>query len=1221
MTKKKVFNKGLRDIPRKLSLVRRKPSALQLNLKFSRARPALARTRHGLVLFAEFFAGIVLAVALAVAILVWRLSSGDIAVNFLATPIESAVNQQLAGYSVKVGGAVLQKSEAGHGVSFRLRNIALLDEVGRPVAWAPKAAIGIAPLMLMIGQVSTTYIDLIGPRLAIVYGRDGRLTIDTEHNFHTSRETADSVVLPADDPAASIANQFDAPTAISAVRTLLGLEDKQSNTFNSLSRIGIRDANLVFIHERLGLRWEMKHGGLNLTRREKAIAYEIQLQLAESESPWPMRMSGLVTGHDGGLMITSDLDQFVPRRSAGLIEGLGGLEALDMPISARFQMMIADDGSVSHVDMTAAVAAGFIRLTEDEEDQGILIDEGNLVVNYDAENQRIDIAKSTFYSGLNYAAIEGFIVATADEGRDIWRFDLVAKEGTLSSADIEEPPIVIDNAVFSGRYEPLTGDFWLEQGEVRSERASFDLSGRLRMADVSPELDVSLSFAPMSFSALKQIWPSFLAPGARGWINENVLAGSILDGVIEARFTPGLIADLIDGDPIPEEALKISFGFDEATIRYFRPLPLLETLSGRGAMRGGRLILDAAMGQVVVGSGGTVDNISGHLEIPVVTAATPIAYIRMKGGGKSNSVLELIDYKPLEYAQEIGVVPGDVGGDTVVELDLSIPLLRNIKFEDVNIAAKAAARNLTGRALFAGQDITNGELLIEVLPTRIEVNGEIQVSEVPVSVEWTRSFGGSRNEKGELTLRARLDRDERRKIGLDFDGVHGPVSLLARPVERADSDTAFNVELDLSESRVTFDALAWEKPSGQPSSAAFVMVRDETGQVKLENFKFSGGDALLAGELEIDDVGNLSTATLTTFRVRRDDDMALTLVRGDDHSINVNVTGRSVDASRVIRQYFSLAPGGETVSEGPTTKQINIDASIDRVRGLSNDVMTDMKMTLAVQNGLIERMSLNGQIDGSTIVTITPGTSDTGRSLNIESRNAGAALHYVGLYSRMNKGRLNVVARLPRNPDVPMRGDLVVENFSVASDAVIQEITEASQTTRVAQLQTGGLFFEKLSMAFIRTSGVVKLNESYLRGPSLGATLGGTIDFNNNKLDITGTYVPLYAVNNLLSHVPVVGQILTGGRNEGVLGVTFSVTGPVNAPAVTVNPISAIAPGMFRKLFSFSNSVGPTGSTSDLIGAITTIPPGAATPIPSGVPARPRAELGPAPEGSYETER
>ncbi|MBZ0216523.1 MAG: hypothetical protein K8F25_08220, partial [Fimbriimonadaceae bacterium] len=121
MTKKKVFNKSLRAIPRKLALVRLKPAGLPLELKFPVNRKVLAKTRHGLLLFVEFFAGIALALALAIAVLAWRLSSGDISVDFLASPIENAVNEQLKGYSVRIGGAILQKSEAGHGISFRLR--------------------------------------------------------------------------------------------------------------------------------------------------------------------------------------------------------------------------------------------------------------------------------------------------------------------------------------------------------------------------------------------------------------------------------------------------------------------------------------------------------------------------------------------------------------------------------------------------------------------------------------------------------------------------------------------------------------------------------------------------------------------------------------------------------------------------------------------------------------------------------------------------------------------------------------------------------------------------------------------------------------------------------------------------------------------------------------------------------------------------------------------
>jgi hypothetical protein len=65
-----------------------------------------------------------------------------------------------------------------------------------------------------------------------------------------------------------------------------------------------------------------------------------------------------------------------------------------------------------------------------------------------------------------------------------------------------------------------------------------------------------------------------------------------------------------------------------------------------------------------------------------------------------------------------------------------------------------------------------------------------------------------------------------------------------------------------------------------------------------------------------------------------------------------------------------------------------------------------------------------------------------------------------------------------------------------------------------------------------------------------------------------GTFVPLYGINNMFGQIPIVGLFL-GGSNEGLIGVTYEVVGPPDAPVLRVNPISAVAPGLLRKFFEF----------------------------------------------------
>jgi hypothetical protein len=99
------------------------------------------------------------------------------------------------------------------------------------------------------------------------------------------------------------------------------------------------------------------------------------------------------------------------------------------------------------------------------------------------------------------------------------------------------------------------------------------------------------------------------------------------------------------------------------------------------------------------------------------------------------------------------------------------------------------------------------------------------------------------------------------------------------------------------------------------------------------------------------------------------------------------------------------------------------------------------------------------------------------------------------------------------------------------------------------------------------------LRDGVVRGPSLGATIDGMIDYSRDELHLRGTLVPLYGPNNLLGQLPILGLFL-GGEKEGLVGITYEVVGKPGNPVLRINPISALAPGLLRKVFEFPMNNG-----------------------------------------------
>jgi hypothetical protein len=69
----------------------------------------------------------------------------------------------------------------------------------------------------------------------------------------------------------------------------------------------------------------------------------------------------------------------------------------------------------------------------------------------------------------------------------------------------------------------------------------------------------------------------------------------------------------------------------------------------------------------------------------------------------------------------------------------------------------------------------------------------------------------------------------------------------------------------------------------------------------------------------------------------------------------------------------------------------------------------------------------------------------------------------------------------------------------------------------------------------------------------------GTYSTRSQTLNMRGVISPVYIINGI-------GSLLTR-PGEGVFGFNYDLTGSVDDPQVSVNPLSILTPGMFREIF------------------------------------------------------
>jgi hypothetical protein len=152
----------------------------------------------------------------------------------------------------------------------------------------------------------------------------------------------------------------------------------------------------------------------------------------------------------------------------------------------------------------------------------------------------------------------------------------------------------------------------------------------------------------------------------------------------------------------------------------------------------------------------------------------------------------------------------------------------------------------------------------------------------------------------------------------------------------------------------------------------------------------------------------------------------------------------------------------------------------------------------------------------------------------------------------------------PSTQNPVQQGVLNVHDFTIHDEAQLQRAV----TTGQQQNRRNEMTFTGMRVEFTRMPGRVGLRDGVVRGPLLGGTIDGVVDYGRDEMHLRGTLVPLYGPNNLLGQLPLVGLFL-GGEKEGLVGITYEVVGRPGNPVLHINPISALAPGLLRKVFEF----------------------------------------------------
>jgi AsmA-like protein/uncharacterized protein DUF3971 len=1173
------------------ALVKRVPEPVQIELKKLSAR--------GAHLCREIFAGILVVGLVAIVLGYGRLARGPISLAGLVPTIEEAINGQLADVTVKIDDAILQRSPDGPGVLFRLRNIRLIDKNGAVLAQAPLAAIGMSGSALLSGKLAPGSVDFIGPRLLLFFDSSHGLSLSFSRTASSDAASSPPGSETQDQAAGQpgpetqvkqLDNHLPRSQVLDVTRTIAEVFERARRGDSSyLTRFGVQDALVVLNNGSNQTLWQVPDFSIDLEHPDQGSVLVGQANIASTKGDWQLEMRAAEQVKRQSLSVTALIQNLVPSGIAGNFSSLGLLQALDTVVNGQATVELSDAGEFIAGEAAFDLNGGQITPPWDP-DSPLRIDGGRLTLRYLKAKDIVEVLPSTLSWGKSRATFVGKFRPVRDANGLVtaWNFSLKADQAVLAVEEFGLEPMAVDEWQANGSFVPDEGRITLSRFVMRAGDASVALSGAVANAAGKEDVHLTGTVSPMPVDVLKRFWPKFLLGKARDWVLAHVSGGQVLGGKFAINMGPAEIAKLRSGAEVSQKALNLDLNMSDLGITYIDGMPPIVTGGGRLSVTGMAFAVEFPEGKITVPSGRTIALSQGRFYIPDLRPDPERGEIAFKARGETPAALELLDHEPLFYLRTIGLKPDFLSGTAEGEFQLSLPVSPDLTPDQIKVNGKARLDDAIAGSLAGMDNVAGGTLDVNLTEQGVEAKGNISIKGVPAELSWEHNFHAPDAEQGPIQVTARLDAAAREQLGIRINHlVQGPTPVTLRIAGLgAKAPTAMTLEADLTDAELLFGALGWTKPVGRAATLQLDIVPNKDGSTVLDNLKVVGDDIDIRGGIALDPEMHLKEFYFSDFSVNNLTHVEITANVRDDQVLEIKADGPSYDGRQFFQSLFS-AGQIEGAQEPEDPFSVDLTASIGTVAGFYDTTAKNVEVTMQKRNGHVVALEAKGDLNGKSPAAVHLTQSEGARVIEAEARDAGNAFRLVGFYPNVEGGEASLQVSLDAGGPGTKSGTLWARDFVLLGDSVVNDVLTDPNSTAILgppghkqEVVRERIAFNQLRVPFSVGAGKFRLNDAYMNGPLLGATMRGTVDFKGQMVELGGTYVPLYGLNSALGAIPILGRVFVGRQGEGVVGITFAIRGKLSDPEVLVNPMSVMTPGIFRQIFEFTGSVPAPNAAS-----------------------------------------
>lgn len=762
------------------------------------------------------------------------------------------------------------------------------------------------------------------------------------------------------------------------------------------------------------------------------------------------------------------------------------------------------------------------------------------------------------------------------------RADLRFGAGQLTSELLPEGALRLERGSLHAVYAP-------ESSQLRLTKLELDLGGgsgltvKGSLDGVTPQIiaggnpqasklagKLGISLVDVPVDKFESLWPPALSGNGRRWVLANVHDGVLEEAAVQLD---------LEVDPAARSAEVVSahgsMRYHDATISYFQGLPPVRKVSGTATLDDKRLVFAPKGGAVK-----SVQLTGGSLQITDLGSPVEWLTVDLSVSGPIQDVLEVIDAKPLRYAHEVGVDPARVAGRTEANFHFKLPLLRDLKLDQIQYGVRAILTNAAIADVAMDRNLTDGNFALEIGGPGARLQGDARFDGVPVNLDASLLFKRRDGPRARYRVALALNDEQRRRLGFDFfpDRIAGPIGIdLTYSVFDAARAEA-EAEIDLRAAGLSVVEAGWQKPPGTPATVRLVaeLRQEQITRIKDIEVKAPGLEGRLALALARE------TGRLDRVEVQRlllgNDDLAGFVTRRREGGWHVDLRGPSLDLSRWIKDL------GNSIlrQSSPSDLPLQLDAHLGRVIFGQQREVRDFTAHLLRNGADWEAAQIDARFANGRRLALRSRKEAGGSNLNLHSDDLGSTLRLFDISDNIVGGRLAVTARVwDAAGKRVLSGHIEGGDYSLARAPAIARILALPSFSGMGSMLAGsGIPFSTLRGEFAFSEDRLTLDNVLAYGEAIGVTGNGVVDLHRDRLDLQGTIVPAYALNSMLGNVPIIGSLLLGGEGEGLFAANYRVTGSAADPQISVNPLSALAPGFLRRFLQPNFGLPPPAHQS-----------------------------------------